>query len=390
MCGGERRTIVSAMTETLFGPPPPPPPPPDERKLVRSPDDKVVAGVCAAFGRYTDTDPVLWRVTVAVLTLFGGAGLALYALGWLLVPETGQSKSLAERTLRRPDNGLTVAGIVLLVVGGIVLIGLLDNGPGLPALLVIGGLAFLVARERREHPVAPAAWQPPPTTVPYGPPPSWSGPPEGWVPPPPPVRERSPLGLVTLSVAAVLAGLLLALSIAGVDGLTAPRILAVALLVVGAGLLLGSWFGRARWLIAIGLVLTVGLAATATAERLQLDEGLGQRTWVASAGSSEYALGAGEGILDLRALEPGDRAQISARIGMGSLVVLVPEGLSVRVNSAVDLGEISRPEDDALDRDRRQDGTRLRESFVVGDGPTTVELDLTVRLGEIAVSHASS
>lgn len=376
------------MTETLAGPPPPPPSPPDGRKLVRSPDDKVVAGVCAAFGRYTDTDPVLWRVTVAVLTLFGGAGLALYALGWLLVPERGQSQSLAERTLRRPDDGLTIAGIVVLVIGGIILIALLDNGPGLPALLVIGGIAFLVARERREHPVAPPAWQPP-LAQPYGPPPSWSGPPEGWTPPPPPPRERSPLGPITLSVAAVLAGLLLALSVAGVDGLTAPRLLAAALLVVGGGLLLGAWFGRARWLIAVGLVLAVALGATAATERLELDAGMGQRSWVASAGTSDYTLGAGEGILDLRELEPGDRAEISALIGMGSLVVLVPEGLSVRVEGAVDMGEISRP-DDGFGRDRRQDGTRLRESFIVGDGPPTVELDLTVRLGEIEVRRASS
>lgn len=385
MCDGSRRTIVTAMTETLHEPPPTPPPS-DDRKLVRSPEDKVVAGVCAAFGRYTDTDPVLWRVTVAVLTLFGGAGLALYALGWLLVPERGQSQSLAERTLRRPDDGLTVAGIAVLVVGGIILIALLDNGPGLPALLVIGGIAFLVARERREHPVAPPVWQPP-TDQPNGPPPSWAGPPEGWTPPP--SRERSPLGPVTLSVAAVLAGLLLALNVAGLDALTVPRVLAAALLVVGGGLLLGAWFGRARWLIAVGLVLAVALGATATAQRLELDAGMGQRTWVASAGTSDYRLGAGEGILDLRDLEPGDRADISAQIGMGSLVVLVPDGLAVRVDGAVDMGEISRPDEDR-DRDRRQDGTRLRESFVVGDGPPTIELDLAVRLGEISVRHASS
>jgi phage shock protein PspC (stress-responsive transcriptional regulator) len=390
MCSGAWRTIVVAMTETVSGPPPPPSPPQDARTLVRSPDDKVVAGVCAAFGRYTDTDPVLWRVTVAVLTLFGGAGLALYALGWLLVPERGKAQSVAERTLRRPDNGLTVTGIVLLVIGGIVLIALLDNGPGLPALVVIGGIAYLVARERREHPVAPPVWQPPPAE-PYGPPPTWSGPPEGWTPPPPMPRERSPLGPVTLSVAAVVAGLLLALDLAGVDGLTVPRILAAALLVVGGGLLLGTWFGRARWLIAVGLVLAVALGATATAQRLELEAGLGQRTWVAGPGTSDYALGAGEGILDLRDLEPGDRAEISALIGMGSLVVLVPDGLSVRVDGAVDLGEISRPGDDpGFRRDRRQDGTRLRESFVVGNGPPTVELDLTVRVGEIEVRHAAS
>ena len=91
MSGTALGTIVKAITETMNQtPPPPPPPPPTERRLTRDPDDQVVAGVCAAFGRYTGTDPVLWRVTVAVLAVFGGAGFVLYALGWLLGGAVGR------------------------------------------------------------------------------------------------------------------------------------------------------------------------------------------------------------------------------------------------------------------------------------------------------------
>src|SRR5205814_2152264 len=60
--------------------PPPggfPPPPPGtggwatRYGLVRPARGRVLAGVCAAIGRATNTDPVLWRVLFAVLTLAG-------------------------------------------------------------------------------------------------------------------------------------------------------------------------------------------------------------------------------------------------------------------------------------------------------------------------------
>ena len=153
MCAPPDRAIVAAMTETTYGPPLPPPqsPPPQapRPRLERDPDDKVVAGVCAAFARYTDTDPVLWRVTLAVLTLFGGAGLVLYVLGWALVPRSDRGTSFVERTLRGGDRGISAPGVVLLVVAGVVLLGILSDGPGLGALLVVGAVAYLVSRERR-------------------------------------------------------------------------------------------------------------------------------------------------------------------------------------------------------------------------------------------------
>lgn len=384
MRGRTGRTIVVAMTETLHDPAPPPP---HARRLVRDRDEKVVAGVCAAFGRYTDTDPVLWRVAIAVLTFFGGAGLVLYALGWLLVPEAGQRQSWAERTLRGSDGGLSAAGIVVLAICGLVLVGLLNEGPGLPALLVIGGVAYLVARERRDGPprvASPsAAGSDGPLgaahlqeSVPYGPPPLWPDP-----APAPPPRERSPLGGITVSVAAVVAGLLLGVRALGVDSVTPPRIAAGALAVVGAGLLVGTWYGRARWLIGVGVLLVGVLAATTVAQ--ELDAGVGERTWVAT-GSADYELGAGEATLDLRDLRPGQEADISARLGAGHLIVLVPQDVPVRVVSSLRIGELSS-DDRVLD-----DGPDIEREFVVGRGDPEVQLDLQVRFGEIEVRRVPS
>src|SRR3954470_6093762 len=57
------------------------------RRLTRARDDRIVAGVCSGAGRYVDIDPVIPRVVLAVLAVFGGAGFVVYALAWLLIPE---------------------------------------------------------------------------------------------------------------------------------------------------------------------------------------------------------------------------------------------------------------------------------------------------------------
>lgn len=45
------------------------------------------AGVCSGLARYLNVDPVLVRAIAVGLTLVGGGGLLLYALGWVLMPD---------------------------------------------------------------------------------------------------------------------------------------------------------------------------------------------------------------------------------------------------------------------------------------------------------------
>ena len=47
---------------------------------------KMIAGVCAGLGRQADMDPVIFRITLAVLSATGGIGLIFYGFVWLLVP----------------------------------------------------------------------------------------------------------------------------------------------------------------------------------------------------------------------------------------------------------------------------------------------------------------
>jgi phage shock protein PspC (stress-responsive transcriptional regulator) len=68
---------------------------PAARQLRRSADDRMLAGVAGGIARYLDIDVTLVRVIIAALALINGAGLALYAAAWLLIPEDGQDQSLA-------------------------------------------------------------------------------------------------------------------------------------------------------------------------------------------------------------------------------------------------------------------------------------------------------
>ena len=400
------RTMVDTMTETSqdYAPPPPEPPAPTgptpaPRRLVRNPDDKVVAGLCAAAGRYTNTDPVLWRVVVAALALFGGAGIALYALAWLLIPRTDRP-SFVERHLRRADRSVDTLGVVLLVFITLVLLAVLDEGAGAVLLLVVGGLAYLAFRERTStgqsgQPGAatgpaqygpaqygpaqygPAQYGPPPPPA-YETPPAWE--------PPAPRGPRSILGPLTLSAAALVAGLLLLSRELGADGIDGTRVIAAALLVVGSGLLIGCWYGRARWLTAVALALGLVLVPVALVDD-HVSDGAGERTWVPTATSNlpSYRLGAGEATLDLRQLEPGAVSSIRAEIGFGSLIVLVPDDLRVRARARTGVGEVL---DDpgtmsSFDRD-----AEVREL-----GPETgplLDLDLYVGLGEIEVRRVEA
>ena len=54
--------------------------------LQRDPEHRVIAGVCAGIGNRLDVDPLVVRIVFVAAAAAGGAGLALYALAWLVMP----------------------------------------------------------------------------------------------------------------------------------------------------------------------------------------------------------------------------------------------------------------------------------------------------------------
>lgn len=309
---------------TSPGPTPPPPPPggtPTGRPpLARSRSDRKVAGVAGGVAAYLGIDPLILRIVIVVLTVFGGSGLLLYAAGWLLIPEEGEQYSEIERVVGRDrSRGPSAGAVIVTIVGLIVLVTSLSvgaafgqhwwfGGPDIWPLIVVGAVVALVWYARRDSRPAvappPMPTSPMPTSaMPEGataagstpaaavtePAPAYAvgsadaatlvdvpvatgaagggQPPYGWAtptppPPPPPAppappRPRSVLGPITWWVALVAAGVMFLGDRTGAWHLHAVTFFAVLLAVVGVGLVVGAFVGRSRGLIALGIVLSV-------------------------------------------------------------------------------------------------------------------------------------
>jgi phage shock protein PspC (stress-responsive transcriptional regulator) len=128
--------------------------------LVRPVSDRKVVGVCAAIGRATGTDPLLWRVILAVLVVFAGAGLVLYTVGWLLFGSEGDEVSPLESLFSSKTSSTSIVATGLLIVGGSALFFItMLNTSGRP-FLVFAALAIAIAvlaRRGGAGPDSPAA-----------------------------------------------------------------------------------------------------------------------------------------------------------------------------------------------------------------------------------------
>ncbi|MFI2709844.1 PspC domain-containing protein [Micromonospora sp. NPDC018662] len=513
--------------------------------LVRPREGRYLAGVCAAIGRATNTDPVLWRVLLAVLGFFGGIGILVYVAAWLIIPGEGDTASPVESMLGRGRSSMSpvtviVLGIVVAVgfayvvtdgfrailLGAVILVGgaLLLNrdqrgpasgagaypgpvppaagpfpapptaawagpsagsGPAWPTPPWPGGPAGYApptgtgtasptggpggvrspgwpagsppaAPPGPDHPATPHAWAEPghpatphphaepgyppapaigagtgypaapvsgpgwpaaagtrpgrpepvtaalpavtspggdtaarptsgaapawpaaPTTgAPLGeptavPPPAPVGaplPPGGYRPPfaphgpyagspaapvpvPPPrppkrPKERSPLGAITFSLIFLALGLVAMLDLLDVFPVGAAGYFAAALATIGLGLLVGTWFGRARWLIALGLVTAAALGVATVAESYDRVRGIdGNVTWAPPDRrdlADRYENNLGDAVLDLRAIDFDKQdIQVTVDVNLGNATVVVPPNVDVTTVADVNAGDAS-------------------------------------------------
>jgi phage shock protein PspC (stress-responsive transcriptional regulator) len=398
----------------------------------RSRTDRKVVGVAGGLGRWAGVDPLVLRILFVVLTLFGGSGILLYALGWLLVPDEGEEESEGQRLFNgRSESRLrTVAVLVVVLALGLAVTGsLIHSGPGLGGLgvlLVVGLAVVLVVRNGRRTPVepeTPAAEPPPPAaraeTGAYGQTPGTAyaaAPPSSYAPtaplpplpgetypvysPPVPVvpKERSILGRVTVSVAAIVVGLLIGWNAATDSDVPVRVVIAAALGVVGIGLVVGAFLGRARGLVVLGLVLTL-LASAAAFTGVQVRGGVGDRTWRPTTVAElrpVYRLGAGEATLDLSQVDfsSADRTRVEVRQGVGDLLIVVPPDVIVLVDADVRAGQIRRDSGEGDGFQRAQDGTEVSERFTLppSSAPSAAVLviDAELGVGSMEVRRATS
>jgi PGF-CTERM protein len=376
--------------------------------LRRSRSDRKALGVAGGLGRWAGVDPLVFRVLFVVLTVFGGSGLLLYALGWLLVPEDGETESEAQRLVngRSRSSAATVIGILVVLVIGIAATGwFIDSGPGfggLGALVAVIAIVVLISRNHRDRPVtgpdADPAGPPPvvpaepgaygqtpgtayaaaPPTPPYAPTTTYPV----YVPAPPaPPRERSILGRVTVSVALIVVGLLIGWNGATDSDVPVRAVIAAALGVVGLGLVVGAYVGRARGLVVLGVLLTLLVSAAAVAD-IPVRGGAGDRTWRPAAVSdlrATYRLGVGQSELDLTRPDftSAGRTRVEVRQGIGDMLVIVPDGVVVRVDADANAGELRLPDREPVH------GTDLSERVVLPEGsaPSAAVLVVDAQLG---------
>jgi len=56
------------------------------KNLYRSETNRVLAGVSGGLGEYFQIDPTLIRLLFVLLTVFGGGGVLVYIILWILIP----------------------------------------------------------------------------------------------------------------------------------------------------------------------------------------------------------------------------------------------------------------------------------------------------------------
>jgi phage shock protein C len=57
------------------------------KELYRSKNHRMIAGVCGGIGEYLNTDPTLIRLIWALTSFYYGAGILVYLLAWIIIPE---------------------------------------------------------------------------------------------------------------------------------------------------------------------------------------------------------------------------------------------------------------------------------------------------------------
>ena len=134
------------MTTQTTTPTPEPPEPSGPRRLTRSSEDRVIAGVAGGLGRYFGIDPVVIRIILVVLMFFGGAGFIAYGAAWLFVPSDKDpnarfgARDIARRTAM--VIGVLIATVIVAFGGawGVAV----GGGTATAVIVIAAGLALVV------------------------------------------------------------------------------------------------------------------------------------------------------------------------------------------------------------------------------------------------------
>ncbi len=196
---------------------------------------------------------------------------------------------------------------------------------------------------------------------------------------------RSPLGWYVTAATLIAIGVAAMLDRATSLALLPGQYFGLALTFVGAGLLIGSWWGRARVLILPALlVLLLGIPAAFLT--VPLEGGVGGPYYAPTSMSEldeQYQLAFGRLTVDLTELPVStEPINVEAAVGAGGLRVIVPDNVQLRVDTEVGAGATSV-------LGETQGGTDLSNHYEIGDLGRLIVLHLSTGIGGIEVEPTS-
>ena len=374
------------------------------RRTVRgAPEGRHIAGVAGGLARHFDIDPIVIRIALVVLVFFGGAGLLLYAAGWLLIPEEESGHSVVRMDARSRN-------FVLYIAAALALLAILSDTVGgyhFPWPLLVVGLVVLVVLGRRGRllrwsEAAQSDWA---SRTGAGKDASGTGPvdlakhprtgvdhelPAGEPPTsrlPRDPRKRGPrLFGPTIAAVALAEGILGLADVAGAD-IADPAYPALAVGIIGAALVLGSLWGRAGGLVALGLVGTLALVGSVAAQEWDVTaRHISIAPYSAAGLDARYEFDLGDAKIDLTRIPPAelDGRTLTVDGDVGSIRIVVPDGVEVRARGSVDgPGEVQ-----VFDQSRGgfdSSLTRTRSAATASTAAPVLTVDATLDVGRVQI-----
>ncbi|MCT9081658.1 PspC domain-containing protein [Streptomyces fulvoviolaceus] len=412
---------------------------------------KMLAGVCAGLGRQCDMDPVIFRITLAVLSATGGIGLIFYGFAWLFVPYDDEDENEVRKLLTGRVDGQALTAVLFALVGCGVFLTMLKNGGVLTFAVVLSlllaGAGYWSRNRGTPDPDplsaqavadAPPEAQAPPVPTAY---PSWWRDPivkdgthvggTGYLWGPRDSRDRDIAAAVNISLGRTWSSredtrttptrqpkprgprwiggwvLLFALLAGGLGtsatwddhalGTSLQTGLACALIVFGLGMAVSSFLGRTGAGSVFLAIITAGLLAASAALPKDISTHWVRTDWRPAAVSDlqqKYDLGTGVGTLNLTRLNipKGQTVESEIEVGVGRARVIVPPDMTVKLHIDVGVGDIQLPGDEEKDVDvepgKYKEVTLSPTSGAKNTG--TLDLDIQVGVGQAEVSRAAS